>query len=104
MTYSENQQIEPIEKRGLYPRNVATRRNCPQYGIEYDPRRRNHFRPINAGSNGGLLKLSELLETGSACYSYAKSAEKERVVKTIFSELSFPKIRCNTNVEMDSKR
>ena len=34
-----------------------------------------------------ILKLSELLETGSAYYSNAKSPEKERVIKTIFSEL-----------------
>lgn len=34
-----------------------------------------------------ILKLSELLENGSGYYSNAKSPEKERVIKTIFSEL-----------------
>jgi site-specific DNA recombinase len=36
-----------------------------------------------------VLKLSELLKTGSALYSFAKSPEKERFIKIIFSELSF---------------
>jgi hypothetical protein len=36
-----------------------------------------------------ILKLSELLENGSGYYSNAKSPEKERVIKTIFSELYF---------------
>ena len=36
-----------------------------------------------------ILKLSELLKTGSAYYSMAKSPEKERIIKIIFSELSF---------------
>jgi len=34
-----------------------------------------------------ILKLSELLETGSAYYSNAKSPEKELFIKTVFSEL-----------------
>ena len=34
-----------------------------------------------------LLKLSELLENGSICYLDAKSAEKEQIVRIIFSEL-----------------
>jgi site-specific DNA recombinase len=34
-----------------------------------------------------VLKLSELLETGSAYYHNAKSPEKELIIKTIFSEL-----------------
>jgi site-specific DNA recombinase len=34
-----------------------------------------------------ILKLSELLETGSAYYSNAKSSEKELFIKTVFSEL-----------------
>ncbi len=35
-----------------------------------------------------LLKLSELVKTGSAYYSHAKSSEKEQLVRIIFSELS----------------
>jgi DNA invertase Pin-like site-specific DNA recombinase len=35
-----------------------------------------------------VLKLSELLKTGSALYAFAKSPEKERFIKIIFSELS----------------
>ena len=35
----------------------------------------------------GILKLSELLENGSAVYSHAKSVEKEQIIKIIFSEL-----------------
>ena len=34
-----------------------------------------------------ILKLSELLKIGSAYYSFAKSPEKERIIKIIFSEL-----------------
>jgi site-specific DNA recombinase len=34
-----------------------------------------------------ILKLSELLETGSAYYYGAKSREKELIIRTIFSEL-----------------
>jgi site-specific DNA recombinase len=34
-----------------------------------------------------ILKLSELLKTGSAYYSSAKSSEKEQIIKIIFSEL-----------------
>lgn len=36
-----------------------------------------------------IIKLSELLKTGSAYYSNAKSREKELIIKTIFSELKF---------------
>jgi DNA invertase Pin-like site-specific DNA recombinase len=35
-----------------------------------------------------ILKLSELLKRGSACYSFTKSPEKEKFIKIIFSELS----------------
>lgn len=35
-----------------------------------------------------ILKLSELLKIGSGYYSFAKSPEKERIIKLIFSELS----------------
>jgi hypothetical protein len=38
-----------------------------------------------------VLKLSELLKIGSAYYSLAKSPEKERFIKIIFSELSISK-------------
>lgn len=36
-----------------------------------------------------IIKLSELLKTGSAYYSNAKSREKELIIRTIFSELIF---------------
>lgn len=34
-----------------------------------------------------IVKLSELLKSGSSYYSFAKSSEKERLIKIIFSEL-----------------